>query len=466
MHFRTFHGSAVPAPLIEEIAELARRSGASLNSCDRSKEAEAILRSNGKRSQHELRQCFEERLRTGICPPRCGGNCNPANKPGRSTHERRNDGVAYAGPAGMPLRYWQVGMDWSDPAAVMAAARSLGWVATITYPDNALERHHLNLRKEATLNVLPTLRVGSKGVAVVELTRRLSTITRPGPYLSGAQRRFGDDIEAAVKRFQADHHLADDGVVGTVTWSQLAVAVRRERKRRKEERQGLAPAPSRKARGPLNGPDVSKFQGDVDWPRVRRSGCEFAFVRVADGDLRDRWYSPRRVQAVRSAGLVLGVYYYGRVASPGNSHRDGRAEAKMAIGFAKEFGWGAPGDLPLAYDFEETNGQTPQQAARHLVEFVSEYEAAQRHLPILYTMPGFFSSVLPHLDSDDRRMLRRCPLWVAHWAVSEPRVPEPWSGYTLWQHTDRGTVSGVTGPCDLNVGAPALRDLRRVLIGA
>ena len=87
---------------------------------------------------------------------------NPANRPGQSTHERRNDGIAYPGPVGEQLEYWQVGMDWDNPPAAMAAAHKLGWIATTTYPLSAHETQHVNFRKEPETG-LPSAKPGDEG---------------------------------------------------------------------------------------------------------------------------------------------------------------------------------------------------------------------------------------------------------------------------------------------------------------
>jgi GH25 family lysozyme M1 (1,4-beta-N-acetylmuramidase) len=46
------------------------------------------------------------------------------------------------------------------------------------------------------------------------------------------------------------------------------------------------------------------------------------------------------------------------------------------------------------------------------------------------------------------------PLWIAHYtANSQPDVPaNNWGGkgYTIWQHTESGTVAGVKGNVDRN----------------
>ena len=199
----------------------------------------------------------------------------------------------------------------------------------------------------------------------------------------------------------------------------------------------------------LTGPDVSEHQGNVDWGKVAKDH-ELAIARVADGDHRDPWYSEERVRAIRKAGLLLAPYYFARVASPQNNERDGDAEAAMVLGFAKSRGWRWPGDLPLVYDFETSNAQPNQKCARHVVQFVRAYKKSEDHYPGIYTMPGFWAQILPHLSKSERELIARCPLHQAEWGVSKPQDLEPWDGAALWQWTDSGSCAGVSGKVDMN----------------
>lgn len=212
----------VPQVLADEVRALKERTGATLNSCDRSPEAEPILRRLGKMSQ---RQLFE-----GFVQGRPG--FNPANPPGRSTHERRNDGAAYPGRAGSRLEDWQVGMDWSDPQGIVKAAAKRGWIVTVTYPTNAREAHHLNFRKAPELVI--TLKRGNKGKRVVELTEMLAALRSPKtgePYLETSQTVYDKDVVRAVKRFQEDYHQKVDGKFAGQSATQLAVALREQKQR-------------------------------------------------------------------------------------------------------------------------------------------------------------------------------------------------------------------------------------------
>lgn len=198
------------------------------------------------------------------------------------------------------------------------------------------------------------------------------------------------------------------------------------------------------------GPDVSSAQGDVDWAKVKAAGYDLVFPKVADGDVVDATFSSGRIAAIKSAGLSYAPYYYGRVASAGNNERNARAECAMAVYFATRQGWGKAGDLPMVYDFEEVNDQTAAKAAAHLAEWVVGYRGLMGHYPILYTAPAFFGQINLALTDAQRSWVRSCPLWIAHWSVSAPTVPAPWTDWTFWQYTNKATVSGVTGAVDNN----------------
>lgn len=223
MRYETVDGCPVPQPLAAELRALKDATGATLNSCYRGHDARHLLARHGKLSQRQLWEGWKAR-RPGF---------NPANPPGRSTHELRSDGVAYPGPVGRRLRYWQVGMDW-DPRHVevlVQAARRRGWIVVRPYADGR-EMHHLNFRKEPKLKLKP-LKLHSRGARVIKLTTRLHVIRDENGrrYMPRIRGYFGKDVRAAVKKFQADHGQKPDGIVGPHTNRALAASYRYHRKK-------------------------------------------------------------------------------------------------------------------------------------------------------------------------------------------------------------------------------------------
>jgi hypothetical protein len=179
-------------------------------------------------SQKQLFDCAQALKSTGRCPDECHGNCNPANPPGRSTHERFNDGKAYKHwPAFRRLPPWARGIDVerSRVPEFCAEARKEGFTVTLTYPGVAAEAQHVNFRKDPKISLwkFRPLKAGSKGPRVSDVVRRLWQLRDPQtskPYLDPKILPRGvmtPQVVAAVKAFQRDHHQKEDGEVGIHT---------------------------------------------------------------------------------------------------------------------------------------------------------------------------------------------------------------------------------------------------------
>jgi hypothetical protein len=213
----------VPAKLAPVLRALKADSGCVFQSVYRGVDARALLNKCGKHDQAWL----YAHLPPGV-----------ANPPGRSTHELRSDGVAYRGPIGRHLAYWQVGMDIDDPhvASFINAARKHRWVAWRPYAAG-VEYHHVNFAKEPIF--FWTLKPGSRGPLVFIMTRRLAYVERPGGkgrYLHGTSLKFNKTVEVALKQFQKDHQMTPDGQYGPATAKQLASSVRYWKLRRKNHK--------------------------------------------------------------------------------------------------------------------------------------------------------------------------------------------------------------------------------------
>ena len=60
----------------------------------------------------------------------------------------------------------------------------------------------------------------------------------------------------------------------------------------------------------IHGIDVSRYQGDIDWRRVKRAGTEFAWIKATEGgDYVDPKFMENWNQA-RAAGVPRGAYHF------------------------------------------------------------------------------------------------------------------------------------------------------------
>jgi lysozyme len=192
------------------------------------------------------------------------------------------------------------------------------------------------------------------------------------------------------------------------------------------------------------GIDVSYYQETIDWQRVRRAGIRFAFIRLSDGAaLRDARFAINWDES-RRAGLVRGAYLFFR---PDQSVA---AQADLMIAAMRDR---QHDDLPPAIDIEVDGGlATPIVAARARA-WIDRVRAGLGVEPIVYTGSDLWRN-------GGAELLASQPLWVAHYTQSCPTLPSAWTGWTFWQHTDRGAVPGIDGAVDLDQFAGTLGELR------
>lgn len=206
----------------------------------------------------------------------------------------------------------------------------------------------------------------------------------------------------------------------------------------------------------LFGIDVSKWQGNIDWARVKAAGVKYAFIRVSDGIATiDEKFVPNWVGA-GAQGIPRGVYQFFR------PHRDPIAQADIVIDHLLEHG---VGELPPVIDVEATNDQTPETIARNVGLWIDRVESALGVTPIIYTGRYFWN------DNVRSNAYSSYPLWIAHYTSAAcPNIPDAWGRWAFWQYSSTGRVDGIAGDVDMNrfngtasdllalVGDPICRD--------
>ncbi|MBA2382664.1 MAG: glycoside hydrolase family 25 protein [Chloroflexi bacterium] len=194
----------------------------------------------------------------------------------------------------------------------------------------------------------------------------------------------------------------------------------------------------------LEGIDVSHWQGTINWTKVAAAGKKFAIIKATDStSYIDPMYATNHAQA-RAAGLWTGAYHF---AKPDATAGDAVKEADH---FASHISLGA-GDLIPALDLEVSGGLSVAALQKWVASFLTEVTAKTGVKPMIYTSPAFWRRYMG--DSSALADAGYKTLWVAHWGVSAPAVPASnWGGkgWTFWQYTSDGTVSGIVGRVDLD----------------
>lgn len=188
------------------------------------------------------------------------------------------------------------------------------------------------------------------------------------------------------------------------------------------------------------GIDVSRYQGAIDWERVKASGVDFVLLRSSIGDGTDYIsgedirFAKNAVEA-KEAGLMVGAYHYLWAETVADARKEARFFIKTISPYTLDF--------PAVLDFEEPSQQenlTNAERTAIAKAFMDEVKNAG-YYPMLYTNKNWATT---YLDMDE---LADYDLWIAEW------YPKPtYEGdFGVWQYTPYGKISGIASDVDLNI---------------
>lgn len=185
-----------------------------------------------------------------------------------------------------------------------------------------------------------------------------------------------------------------------------------------------------------NGIDVSRYQGVVDWARVAASGQQFAIVRVGSTDGSGVYVDPyfkRNMEGAHAAGLKVGAYYYTYAKTEEAVIRELNKFLPALEGYQLEY--------PVFVDMEDSSFVS---LSRKQVT-----DLTRLAMDILYQngwYAGYYTYTFFATNYIDTEALKDYPLWIADYRGYVGYQ----GGYTMWQYSSSGQVSGIQGNVDMN----------------
>lgn len=192
------------------------------------------------------------------------------------------------------------------------------------------------------------------------------------------------------------------------------------------------------------GIDVSKWNGEIDWDRVRNAGVEFAIVRAGyrgsvTGSLVEDPCFAANMKGAAASGVPVGVYFFTQAVN----EVEAVEEASVVLQLVKEYSL----DYPIFIDTEGAGGNGRADGldaeTRTLVceAFCRTIENAGYKAGV-YGSRNWYNNNLytDRLDND------YC-IWLAEYRS----VPLYQGYYQIWQYTSKGKVDGIDGNVDMNI---------------
>lgn len=191
----------------------------------------------------------------------------------------------------------------------------------------------------------------------------------------------------------------------------------------------------------LPGIDVSVWQGEIDFARVRESDIQVVYIRSSEGSTVIDTRFRRNYAGFKAQGFKIGFYHFMTARS--------QAEAREQARFFAETIEGTQPDCRLAVDFERASGLSDREANDIVLAFLEETERLTGKEMVIYSDAWAARSLW-----DER--LTRYPLWVANYGVDSPEPNGKWDVWAGWQYSDRGQIAGISGNVDLDHFTPLM----------
>lgn len=195
----------------------------------------------------------------------------------------------------------------------------------------------------------------------------------------------------------------------------------------------------------LDGIDVSQHNGKIDWERVKASGIGFAIIRIGFGsDMKsqDDKMVLTNIKECERLGIPYGLYLYSYAITEEEAHSEAQHMLRIVNGQHPELGcWY---DMEDADGYKEKHNFAPLQHKEELTQFCKIFLKDMRKSGYdnvgIYASRDYFKNIL---DTDALR--KEGKIWLAHWGITSPSME-----CEVWQYTDNGKVSGISGKVDMD----------------
>ena len=192
------------------------------------------------------------------------------------------------------------------------------------------------------------------------------------------------------------------------------------------------------------GIDVSKYQGEIDWNKVKADGVEYAFIRLGlrgyeSGKIVLDEYYEKNMRGANEAGVKAGVYFFTQAVTV----EEAKEEADFVIENLSDFD--VP--YPVVFDVEmivggkgRANELTQAERTDICIAFCEAIKEAG-YMPMIYGNVKCFTKML------DMTRLEDYEKWYAFY---DDYMYMPYE-VSIWQYTENGYVDGIKEKVDMNI---------------
>jgi len=195
----------------------------------------------------------------------------------------------------------------------------------------------------------------------------------------------------------------------------------------------------------LRGIDVSKYQGSIDWDKVKNSGMvDFAILRAgirgySEGALMEDDTLQDNLKGATEAGIPIGIYFF----TQATTNAEAVEEAQYAMELVKDYDLEYPIYVDVeavAKDTARTSILTSAERTDFAITFMETVKAAGYKT-------GIYGNLKSYMLMLDMARLEDYDKWFADYDLP---IYFPYE-YNMLQYSESGRISGIPEAVDLNI---------------
>ncbi len=195
------------------------------------------------------------------------------------------------------------------------------------------------------------------------------------------------------------------------------------------------------------GIDVSVYQGDIDWDKVKESGVDYVIIRCGYrgyvvGSVNEDANFRRNLEGAKAAGLAVGVYFFSQAVDVD--------EALEEAEFCIELLDGCELEYPVFYDWEvviDKDGDTPRTAYIQPDDLTNNALVFAERIRYAGYTPAIYTNKKTAVWKYDLSRLEGIDIWLAEYN----ETPSFFYDFAMWQYSSKGSVPGISGNVDMNI---------------
>ena len=191
----------------------------------------------------------------------------------------------------------------------------------------------------------------------------------------------------------------------------------------------------------LKGIDVSKWNGCIDWKKVKKAGIDFCIIRTGYSKTVDHKFKYNIEEAIEN-GLQIGVYHF----SYATTNAKAKEEAEFCLELIKPYKKYITLGVWFDYEYDSVS------YSRRYGVYPTKKSVTSLAKTFCSTVEknGYSTGIYTNLDFSSnyftKEVLNKYPTWIAVWGKMNYH-----GKYVMWQYTDSGRVDGIHGKVDMNI---------------